>query len=130
MPNHGKGVNAIEDASFVSVNDLTTPLKTVKENLLKVGVFPGCLEDCCYWDVKVNGCEWLKKGVQHLMDNHEILFERAPSVKSLTKVVSQEVEDISIINNSNKPIRIASKGPIRIPMERRHIRRPFAPSVR
>ena len=48
MPNHGKGVNAIEYVAFVSsVNDLTTPLKTIKENLLKAGVFPGCLEECC-----------------------------------------------------------------------------------
>ena len=75
MPNHGKGVNAIEDASFVSsINDLTTPLKTIKKNLLKAVVFPRCLEDCCCCAVQTNGCEWLKKGVQHLMDNHEILF--------------------------------------------------------
>ena len=47
MPNHGKGVNAIEDTVFVSsVEDLTTPLTIVKENLLRVGVFPGCLKDC------------------------------------------------------------------------------------
>ena len=37
MPNHGKCVNAIEDIAFVSsVNDLTTPLKFVKNNLLKI----------------------------------------------------------------------------------------------
>ena len=120
MPNHGKGVNAIEDASFVSsINDLTTPLKTVKENLLKVGVFPGCLKDCCYGVVQINGCEWLKKGVQHLMDSYEILFEITSSVKSLTKSVSQEFGDVSIITISNKPIRITSKGPIRFSIELR-----------
>ena len=88
MPNHSKDINAIEDASFVaSINDLTTPLKTIKENLLKFGVFPGCYEDCFFYAVQINGCKWLKKGVQHLMDNHEILFERIPSVKSLTQSV-------------------------------------------
>ena len=47
MLNHGKGVNAIEDAIFVSsVEDLTTPLTIVKENLLKAEVFPSCLKDC------------------------------------------------------------------------------------
>ena len=51
------------------------------------------------------------------MGHHEILFERNPSVKSLTKVVPQEVEDISIIIISNKPIGITSKGPIRISNE-------------
>ena len=61
----------------------------------------------------------MKKGVQHLMDNHEILFERTQSVKSLIEVVSQEVEDVSIITISNKPIRIPFKGPIRIPVDPR-----------
>ena len=39
MPNHGKGVNAIEDTIFVSsVKDLTTPLTIVKRNLLKAEI--------------------------------------------------------------------------------------------
>ena len=104
MPNHGKGVNAIEDTAFVSsVEDLTTPLTIVKENLLRVGVFPGCLKDCNCCTLQKNGCEWLKKGVQHLIDSHEILFERTPAIKSLT----DKVEDVSIITISNKPIRIS-----------------------
>ena len=46
MPNHGKCVNVIKDTTFVSsVEDLTTPLTTVKENLLKARVFPDCLKD-------------------------------------------------------------------------------------
>ena len=58
MPNHGKGVNSIEDASFVSsVKDLTTPLKIVKKNLLKAGVFPSCFEDCYHCAVQINVCE-------------------------------------------------------------------------
>ena len=120
MPNHGKGVNAIEDIAFVSsVNDLTTLLKFVTNNLLKVVVFHGCLQYFCCCVVQINGCEWLKRGVQHLMDNHEILFKRTPSVKSFTEVVPQEVEDISITTISKKPLRITSKGPIRIPVEPR-----------
>ena len=51
------------------------------------------------------------------MDNHEILFEKSQYVKSLTQSVSQEFEDVSIITISHKPIRITSKGPIRIPIE-------------
>ena len=53
------------------------------------------------------------------MNSHEILFEKTPSVKSLTKSVSQEFEDVSIITISNQPIRITSKGPIRIPVKPR-----------
>ena len=46
MPNHGKGVNAIEDTICVSsVEDLTTPLTIIKKNLLKARIFPGCLKD-------------------------------------------------------------------------------------
>ena len=77
MPSHGKGVNAIKDASFISsINDLTIPLKTVKKNLLKVGIFPGYFEECYHCNTQINGCTWLKKGVQHMMDSHEILFEK------------------------------------------------------
>ena len=47
MSNHDKGVNEIDDATFVSsIEDLATPLTTVKDNLLRVGVFPGCSKDC------------------------------------------------------------------------------------
>ena len=53
------------------------------------------------------------------MDSHEILFERTPSMKCLTEVVSHEFADVSIITISNKLVRIASKGPIRIPIEPR-----------
>ena len=35
MPKHGQGVNAIDNECFVSsMNDLTTPLLTIKHNLL------------------------------------------------------------------------------------------------
>ena len=120
MPNHGKGVNAIEDTAFVSsVEDLTTPLTIVKENLLRVGVFPGCLRDCCCCAKKVYGCKWLKKGVQHLIDSHEILFERSSSIKSLTEFIPQEVKDISIINISNKPLGSLQKVLLGFPINRR-----------
>ena len=47
MQNHGKGVNAVEDTIFVaSVEDLTTPLNIIKNNLLKAGIFLGCVKDC------------------------------------------------------------------------------------
>ena len=64
---------------------------------------------------------WLKKGIQRLIDGHEILFEKIPSVKSLPESTFQELilEDVSIITISNTPIRITSKGPIRIPAEPR-----------
>ena len=42
MPKHGQGVNAVEDDLFVSsMDELATPLLIVKENMLRVGLFPG-----------------------------------------------------------------------------------------
>ena len=64
MSNHDKGFNAIDDTTFVSsIEDLTTPLTTVKDNLLRVGVFSGCSKDCVCCDQQVNGCKRLKEGV-------------------------------------------------------------------
>ena len=62
MPSHGKGVNAIEDISYVStISDLTTPLIIIKNNLLQAGLFSGCLESCYHCVYQVDGCMWLKK---------------------------------------------------------------------
>ena len=64
---------------------------------------------------------WLKKGIQRLIDSHEIMFEKTPSMKSFPESIPQEMrlEDVSIITISNTPIRITSKGPIRIHAELR-----------
>ena len=83
MPKYDKSVNAIEDTIFVaSVEELTTPLNIIKKNLLKAGIFPGCVKDCVCCERQHNGCEGLKKGIQCLMDSHEILFEKTPLAKS------------------------------------------------
>ena len=92
MPSHGKGVNAIDDVSFVStINDLITPLMTVKKNLLRAGLFSGCLENCYHCASQTNGCIWMKKGIERLIDSHEILFEKTPSMKSFPESISQEL---------------------------------------
>ena len=47
MPKHDRGVNVVDDDMFVTyVEELVTPLMTVKWNLLQVGLFPGGGEDC------------------------------------------------------------------------------------
>ena len=79
MPKHGRDVNAVEDDVFVTVVDeLVTPLLTVKRNLLKAGLFPSCGEGCHLCLSLPTGCHLLKAGVQRLMDDKEILFEKAP----------------------------------------------------
>src|ERR1051325_7604652 len=57
MPDHGKSANAIDNDSYVfDVNKLTTPLMTVKKDLLQAGVFPGCPDDCPWCASKSDGC--------------------------------------------------------------------------
>ena len=45
MPKHGRGVNAVDIDLFVTlVDEVSTPLLTVKKNLLLASLFPGCDE--------------------------------------------------------------------------------------
>ena len=106
MPKHG--VNAVEEDSFVvSVKDIVTPLMTVKKNLLLSGLFPGYGEGCSMCSVLPTGCHLLKSGVQLLMDNKVILFEK--TVVSL--VPTEEIVIITIFYNSSKA---SSRKPVRI----------------
>ena len=77
MSKHGHGVNAIDDDLFVtSVEEISTPLRTVKKNLLLASLFLGCCEGCHMCSILPAGCHLLKSGVQRLMDNKEILFKK------------------------------------------------------
>ena len=49
----------------------------------------------------------MKEGVQRLMDDKEILFEKTP-------VTSALCEDVSIITISSNPSKVSSKIPVRI----------------
>ena len=50
MPNHDKGVNVIDDISYIYVvSDLTTPLMIVQKKLLQAGLFMGCIETYYYY---------------------------------------------------------------------------------
>ena len=102
MPKHGQGVNSVDDDHFVSsVDELTTPLLIIKENLWQADLFSGCGEGFHLCMSLPDGCLLLKMGVQRLMDSKEILFE-----KTLVPVVP--FEDISIITISANPSRITS----------------------
>ena len=59
MPKHG--VNAVdEDLFVVSVKDMSTPLMTVKKNLLLTSLFSGCGEGCHLCAILPTGCHLLK----------------------------------------------------------------------
>ena len=108
MAKHDKGVNVVDDDLFIpSTYELATPLAIFKKNILRVSLFPGCGEGCHLCTSLPNGCLLLKIGVQHLMDNKEIMFEKTPSTRSLC-------EDILIITISDNPPRVSSKRPVRI----------------
>ena len=45
MPKHGRGVNVVDTDLFVTlVDEVSTPLMTVKKNLLLTGLLSGCSE--------------------------------------------------------------------------------------
>ena len=98
----------MDDDSFVtSVEDISTPLMTVKKNLLSTSLFLGCGEGCQMCSILPSGCRLLKSGVQRLMDNKEILFE-----KTMIPVVPNE--DVAIITISANPSKVSSRKPVRI----------------
>ena len=99
MPKHG--VNVVDEDSFVVyVKDISTPLMTVKNNLLLAGSFPGCGEGFHLCAVLPTGFHLLESGVQRLMDNKEILFE-----KTFVPLVPVEVVAIiTIFDNSSTEV--------------------------
>ena len=79
MPKHDHGVNDVDDDMFVaSVEELVTPLMNVKKNLLQAGLFLGYGEGCHLCLSLPTGCHLLKEGIQRLIDDKEILFEKTP----------------------------------------------------
>ena len=107
MPKHGRNVNAIEeDLYVVDVSDLTTPLLTIKLNLLRAGIFPGCKEDCyCCYSLSFD-CPLLKKGIQGLMDSRQILFEKVSTVPFHTEDVSIITIHVNLSKAVKKPNKI------------------------
>ena len=104
MPDHGKSTNAVDNDSYVfAVNELTTSLMTVKKNLLQAGIFPGYFDNCRYCASEPNGCAWLKRSVQRLIDNRAVLFMKNPYVESLCGDVSKslKIEDVSEANQKS-----------------------------
>ena len=103
MPKHDKGISVVEDVLYITfVNDMVTPLSTIKNNLLQAGLFLGCVEGCYYCTVQPNVWGLLKEVVQNLMDEHVILIEKILSLCQVLSVIS------------GTPFRIPFKGPIRI----------------
>ena len=83
----------------VSVNEVVTPLLTVKRNLLLAGLFPGCSKACLLCAVIPTGCPLLKSGIQSLMDSKEIMFK-----KIVVPFVSvEEVSVVTIYNPAKAP---------------------------
>ena len=54
----------------------------------------------------------LKEGIQHLMDGRAILFEKTPSMESIS-------QDVSVTTIFGTLVRITSEGPVKITAEPR-----------
>ena len=98
-----------------TISELSTHLIIIKKNLLQADLFPGCIERCYCCVAQLNGCKLLKEGIQRLMDNHMILFEKTPSMENLFQDL--ELEEVFVI--SETLVRITSKGPSKITTEPR-----------
>ena len=108
IPKHGRGVNVVDtDLFLTTVDEVSTPLMTVKKNLLLASLFSGCGEGFHLCLSLPTGCHLLKAGVQRLMDDKEILFE-----KTLVPTISYK--DVSIVTISANPSRVSTKRPVRI----------------
>src|ERR1051325_1953180 len=98
MPNHGKSSNAIDKNSYVyDINNLTIPLMTIKKNMLQAGVNPGFPENCRWCPSAPDGCAWLRRRIQCMMDNREVLFLKPSPVENLCQDMSKnlKIEDMS-----------------------------------
>ena len=102
------------------MSEFTTPLMIIKKKLLQADLFLGCIENY-YCVSQSNGCALLKEGIQRLMDDRLILFEKTPSMESLCKSMPQdpELEDVSVITSFGTPIRITFKGLVKITAKHR-----------
>ena len=70
MPKHDRRVNVVDTNLFVTlVDEVYTPIMTVKKNLLLSGLFPGCGEGCHICSLLPSGCHLLKLGVQPMMES-------------------------------------------------------------
>lgn len=116
LPNHGKCVHAIDDVTYITVVDeLTTPLMSVKKKLLQAVLFPVCIEGCHCFAVHINGYVFLREGIQQFIDVRAILFEKVPFLGSLCKSLSNlKLEDVSTVAIPNTSVSIPSKVPVKI----------------
>ena len=85
-----------------------SPLLTIKLNLLKAGIFPGCKEDCYFCSSLPIDCPLLKIGIQCLMDNQQILFEKTPVTPTLINDVSIITISTNISKVPKRPVKITS----------------------
>jgi hypothetical protein len=85
----------------VNVNDVQTSLFVVKERLLRGGAFSGCDKNCSDCGNHENGCVKLKEGIQELMNEGCLQFDR----------VVKDREEVSTVTIYFTP----SEGPVHTP---------------
>ena len=68
---------------------------------------PGCDESCHFCLSSPTSCHLLKEGIQCLIDNKDILFEKTP-------VPTVSYNDVSIVTISANSSRVSTKRPVRI----------------
>ncbi|XP_058755175.1 uncharacterized protein LOC131628350 [Vicia villosa] len=97
MPPHGahaaNAIESVEDTRLVKdVIELGSLLPLLKEELLRMGLYSGCGEFCTDCMAISSVCDKVKRGVQQLMDNAYLQFERVRH----PEIVENEVNVASI----------------------------------
>src|ERR1051325_8190128 len=106
MSRHGAVQAVIEDGKVLNlvtnVDSVRTPLPFVKKYLIERGVFPGCKAVCDRCEHCSNGCANLKAGIQGLIDDSQLQFDR------IRKGEKIEMRAVSVITIPYSPIVISA----------------------
>ena len=84
----------------MDVEQVTTPLSFVKRYLLDNSIFPGYTSECAKCTEQPKGCDDLKAGIQLLIKEASLQFDRKSSYRKVTR------EDVVVISIPYTPVRI------------------------
>ena len=116
-PHHNHSTNAVDHGLnlVLDVNQLKTPLSFVKKKLLECDVFPGCSKDCQLCLDQPEGCDSLRSGIQCLIDQNRIQFDRPRKSCDVSDVVTITIPYDPIfvpIPEKRSPLIITVPGPL------------------
>ena len=116
-PHHNHSTNVVDHCLNLvyDVNQLKTPLSFVKKKLLECDVFPGCSKDCQLCLDQPEGCDSLKSGIQCLIDQKRIQFDRPQKSCDVSDVATITIPYDTVfvpVPEKRSPLVITVPGPL------------------